>query len=101
MRRSVAGHQPNDTYAPRMTFLQLGTMQVHRSVIKAICLVKMTKGEQLLATATSDVTFNMIYNAMHKFDPKLTKRSEDKIKVWRYLMTQYNLKPGLQKFGQK
>jgi hypothetical protein len=24
-RRSVIGHQPYDTYAPRMTFLQLGT----------------------------------------------------------------------------
>ncbi len=26
--------------------------------------------------------------------------SEDKIKVWAYLMTQYNLKPGLKKFGK-
>ncbi len=26
---------------------------------------------------------------------------EDKMKVWAYLMTQYNLKPGLRKFGAK
>ncbi len=61
----------------------------------------MTKAEQLLTTTMSDTTCNMIDNALHEFDPKLTTGSEDKIKVWGHLMTQYNLKPGLQKFGQK
>jgi hypothetical protein len=50
---------------------------------------------------TSDATCDMIDNVVHEFDPELTTRSEDKIKVWGYLMTQYNLKPGLQKFGQR
>jgi hypothetical protein len=27
--------------------------------------------------------------------------SEDELKVWGYIMTQYNLKPGLRKFGSK
>ena len=27
--------------------------------------------------------------------------SEDEMKVWGCLMTQYNLKPGLRKFGEK
>jgi hypothetical protein len=90
LRRSVIGHQPYNTYAPRITFLQLGMTQAHRSVIKASRLVKVTKAEQLLATTTSDVTCDMIDDTVHKFDPKLTTRSEDKIKVWGYLMTQYN-----------
>jgi hypothetical protein len=30
-RRSVIGNQPYDTYAPRTTFLQLGTVRVHRA----------------------------------------------------------------------
>ncbi len=86
LRRSVIGHQPYDTYAPRTTFLQLGTTQAHRSVIKASRLVKMTKAERLLATTTSDATCDMIDNGVHEFDPELTIRSEDKIKVFEYLM---------------
>ncbi len=43
----------------------------------------------------------MIDDAVHKFDPKLTTWSEDKIKVWGHLMAQYNLNAGLQKFGQR
>jgi hypothetical protein len=100
-RKSVVVHQPYDTYAPRTTFLQLGMTQAHRSVIKASHLMKIKKTEQLLVTTASEVTCNMIDNAMHKLDPKLTTRSEDKVMVWGYLMTQYNLKPGLQKFGQR
>jgi hypothetical protein len=91
-RWSVIGHQLYDTYATRTTFLQLGTTRVHRSVIEASRLVKMTKAEWLLATTTTDATWDMIDNIVHVFDPKLTTQSEDKIKVWGYLMTQYNLK---------
>ncbi len=100
LRRSVIGHQPYDMYAPGRTFLQLGTTRAHRSVIKASCLIKMTKAERLLAMTTSDATCGMIDNAVHKLYPELTTRSEDEIKVWGHLMTQYNSKPGLQKFGQ-
>ena len=34
-RRSAVGNQPYDTYAPRTTFLQLGTVQAHRSILEA------------------------------------------------------------------
>ncbi len=33
--RSAVGNQPYNAYMPRVTFLQLGTMQAHRSVLKA------------------------------------------------------------------
>ena len=31
----------------------------------------------------------------------MTTTLEDELKVWGYVMTQYNLKPGLRKFGNK
>jgi hypothetical protein len=34
-------------------------------------------------------------------DPELLTESKDKMKVWGYLMTQYNLKLGLRKFGDQ
>jgi len=34
-RRSAVGHQPYDTYAPQTTFLQLGEVRAHRSVLDA------------------------------------------------------------------
>jgi len=52
-RRSAVGNQPYDTYAPRTTVLQLGTVRVHRSVLEANSLARMTKEEQLLATTTT------------------------------------------------
>ena len=52
-RRSAVGNQPYDTYAPRTTFLQLGTVRSHRSVLEANNLARMTKEERLLATTTT------------------------------------------------
>jgi hypothetical protein len=40
-----------------------------------------------------------IDDTIHRNDPEMTTISEDEIKVWGYLMTQYNLMPGLKKFG--
>ncbi len=37
----------------------------------------------------------------HTVDPELVTDLEDEMKVWGYLMTQYNFKPGLRKFGDK
>ena len=34
-RRSAVGNQPYDTYAPQTTFLQLGAVRAHRSVVEA------------------------------------------------------------------
>ncbi len=42
-RRSAFRHQPYDTYAPRMIFLQLGDMRAHRSVLDATQYVGMTR----------------------------------------------------------
>ncbi len=42
-----------------------------------------------------------INDTEHTVGPELVTDSEDKMKVWGYLMTQYNLKPGLRKFGEK
>jgi len=52
-RRSVVGNQPYHTYAPRTTFLQLGEVRAHRSVLEGSRLTRMTKEERLLATTTS------------------------------------------------
>ncbi len=65
-------------------------------------LVRLANKEQLLATTTSDDKCDMINDAMHKVDPALTTELEGRIKVWGYLMMQYNhLKLGLSKFGER
>jgi hypothetical protein len=43
----------------------------------------------------------LIDDTIHRADDAMTTTSEDKLKVWGYVMTQYNLKPGLRKFGNK
>jgi hypothetical protein len=42
-----------------------------------------------------------IDNTVHRIDTALTTTSEVELKVWGYVMTQYNLKPGPRKFGQR
>ena len=37
----------------------------------------------------------------HIIDKELVTKSEDEFKVWAYVMMQYNLKPGLRKFGAR
>ena len=37
---------------------------------------------------------------IHMIDPDLTTYSMDKVAIWGYSMTQYNLKLGLRKFGE-
>ena len=99
-RRSGVGNQPYDTYTPQTTFLQLRAVQVHRSVLETSCLTRMTKEERLLATTMSPME-PMVDDAMHKIDPELCTTSEEEMMVWAYLMTHYNLKPGLRKFGAR
>jgi hypothetical protein len=43
----------------------------------------------------------MIDDVTHEVDQELCTIMEDKMKVWAYFMVQYNLKPGLRKFGCK
>jgi hypothetical protein len=100
-RRSVVGNQPYDTYAPRMQFLQLGEVRAHRSALAAMTNgieTTPSKGEQLHTTTS---TIDEIDSTEHAIDAELTTKSEDKMAVWGYLMTQYNLKPGLRKFGKR
>ena len=57
-----------------------------------------SKGKQLHATTS---TIAEIDSTEHAIDAELTTNSEDEMAVWGYLMTQYNLKPGLYKFGER
>ncbi len=94
--RSVVGNQPYNTYAPRMAFLQLGMTQAHRSVLVATHLLHMSKERQMMATTSfADLLKDKIDDTIHQNDPDMTTTSGDKIKVWGYLMTQYNLMLGL------
>jgi hypothetical protein len=86
-----------------MTFLQLGEVRAHRSVLEANTrLAKMSKEEQLLATKTGNMLeCGMIDKVDHEIGPEMVTKSKDEVKVWGYMITQYNLKAGLQKFGKK
>jgi hypothetical protein len=99
--RSVVGNQPYNTYAPRMQFLQLGEVRAHMSALAAMTNGTKTmpsKGEQLHRTTS---TIAEIDSPEHAIDAELTTESEDEMAVWGYQMTQYNLKPGLRKFGER
>jgi hypothetical protein len=83
-----------------MAFLQLGEVQTRRSVLNAKQFLGMTREEMMDATTYTQKEPE-IDNTEHTVDPELLTNSEGKMKVWGYLMTQYNLKPGLRKFGAK
>ncbi len=87
----------------RMTFLQLGEVHAHRSVLYAKESARMTKGKRIYATTLPPIVHlePTIDDTEHVVDPELVTMSEDEIKMWGFLMTQYNLKPGLWKFGVK
>ena len=89
-RRSAVGNQPYDGYAPRTTFLQLGTMRAYtRSVLEANRLARMTKEERLLAmTATTSEPF--VDDVMHWVDQAMCTTSEEELGVMAYILTQYN-----------
>jgi hypothetical protein len=62
----------------------------------------MTKEEWLMATTTHNMLVSdMIDDMTHTSDPKLITESKEEIKVWGYVMTQYNLKAGLRRFGDR
>jgi hypothetical protein len=90
-----------DRYSPQTTFLQLGGVQVHRSVLDERKHMGMTKEERLHATTWAGTTMPAVDDTKHIVDKDLVTESEDKLKVWGYFMTQYNLKPRLQKFGKR
>jgi hypothetical protein len=49
-------------------------------------------------TTSSDLNVD---DTVHQVNPELHTTSENEMAVWGYLMTQYNLKPGLRKFGER
>ncbi len=62
----------------------------------------MLKEERMHATTSSQMNLEPEVNCTeHIADPELMTESKDEMKVWGYLMTQYNLKPGLRKFGER
>ena len=87
-----------------MQFLQLGEVQAHRSALSAAQerqeqreLPNNNREELMHGRMSSDLDVD---DTVHQIDPELHTTSEDEIAVWGYLMTQYNLKPGLRKFGK-
>jgi hypothetical protein len=81
-----------------MQFLQLGEVQAHRSVINVARNVGNNKQEWIHATTSSKP---MLDDGEQAIVPELMTESDNEMKVWGYLMTQYNLKPGLRKFGER
>jgi hypothetical protein len=75
---------------------------MHRSVLEARQYPGMTKEERIHATTLSIIHLEpKVDKTAHRIDAELITKLEDKMKVWAYLMTQYNLKPGLRKFGAR
>ena len=85
-----------------MAFTQLGEVRAHRSVLKAMKHAGATCKEQIhtsLHMPTKEPSH--INDVMHIMDSTLETESKDELKVWAYIMTQCNLKPGLCKFGAR
>jgi hypothetical protein len=61
----------------------------------------MMRSEQLHASVALPSIPHNVANVEHMTDLEMTTKSKAEIKFWAYMMTQYNLKPGLQKFGAK
>ncbi len=70
------------------------------SVINAVRNAKATKEERVHATMWTGTSMPKD-DTEHLIDKDFVTQSEDKFKVWAYVMTQHNLKPGLCKFGER
>ncbi len=42
-----------------------------------------------------------VNETIHRYDKTMTTTSKEELHVWAYIMTQYNLEPGLCKFGRR
>ena len=60
----------------------------------------MTRHKRMMAT-TKCTPKDFVNDAVHHTDAALLTSSEAELSVWAYMMTQYNLKPGLRRFGNK
>jgi hypothetical protein len=61
----------------------------------------MTTAERMLATTTTPTPNTFIDDVEHPVDQEMCTTSADELGVMAYLLTQYNLKPGLRKFGSR
>jgi hypothetical protein len=81
--RSVVGHEPYDSYAPQIAFLQQGEIRACRSGLDAAELTRMLKEERMHATTSSQMDLEPEVDCMqHITDPELMTKSKDKMKVW-------------------
>jgi hypothetical protein len=62
---------------------------------------KSARRRAILGTTSLSLVEPLIDDTIHSVEDAMTTTSEDELKVWEYVMTQYNLKPGLRKFGNK
>ncbi len=84
-RRSVVGHEPHDSYAPRIAFLQQGEIHACRSGLGAVELMRMSEEERMHATMSSQMDLEPEVDCtQHISDPELTTESKDEMKVWGY-----------------
>ncbi len=81
-------------------FLQLGETRAHRSVLYGAKFVKIIKEKWIHMTTCSAID-RKIDEVNHTVDPILVTTCKAELKVWGYLMMQYNLKPGLCKCGAR
>ncbi len=96
------GNQPYDSYMPRTQFLQPDKVWAHRS---ALGVVKERESHMLggdtrimHATTTRGIENDAMQPTVY---PELNTDSKEEVAIWRYLMTQDNLKPGLRKFREQ
>jgi hypothetical protein len=95
-------NQPHGAYAPRVQFLQLGEVQAHSSALAASKEREINSAETMTEAQMHATTGCMeLYDVKHETDKQLTTSHKHEVAALTYLMTQYNLKPGLHKFGAK
>ena len=82
-----------------MQYLHLGEVRAHRSALGAI-----EEQRNQISSKQTHVMILVMVNidtTEHNIDEELTTGCKQEVAVWPYLMTQYILKPGLQKFGER
>ncbi len=74
---------------------------MHRSVVEGTQYAGISKNEQLHASMELPNGDFDVEDVEHVTDTAVLTESEDEIKIWMYMMTQYNLKPGLHNLGAR
>jgi hypothetical protein len=70
------------SHAPRMSFLQLEEVRMHRSVLGARQYAGMSKRERIHTSTLSSMQLeSKVVKVVHRIDPELVIKSKDEIKV--------------------